>query len=63
MSDKKDNWEHRSVGMKCKTCMWFVDKKAPVGRCRKHCPTLQGFPVVFEDDWCGDHKINEDKAE
>jgi hypothetical protein len=27
------------------------------GRCRKHAPTLQGWPVVFPTDWCGDHKL------
>ena len=21
-----DNWAHRSEGMRCKTCMWFVPK-------------------------------------
>ena len=30
-----------------------------LGRCRRHAPTLAGFPVVFETDWCGDHKLNE----
>lgn len=69
-----DNWKHRSAGMLCRTCISFVPKvvsevhekggatKRPViGRCRKHAPTLQGFPVVFDTDWCGDHKIDEEK--
>ena len=63
MSD--DPWKHRSQGMKCKTCMWFVLKESPnstVGRCRRHAPTMSGYPVVFEDDWCGDHKLNEATA-
>ncbi|MEN6396756.1 MAG: hypothetical protein ABFC78_09765 [Methanoregula sp.] len=33
-----------------------------VGRCRRHAPTMNGYPVVFEDDWCGDHKIDETKV-
>lgn len=32
-----------------------------LGRCRKHCPTMGGFPVVFVNDWCGDHRIDENK--
>lgn len=62
-----DNWEHRSAKMKCRTCMWFVLKASPattadVGRCRRHAPTMNGYPVVFDDDWCGDHKLDEHKV-
>lgn len=32
-----------------------------MGRCRKHAPTMGGYPVVFETDWCGDHKLDETK--
>jgi hypothetical protein len=54
-----DPWKHRSEGMLCKTCMWFIEKDEGVtGRCRKHAPTINGFPVVFENDWCGDHKLD-----
>lgn len=73
-----DNWKHRSEGMRCKTCMFFVPKVAngvvvvgeeltnPIyhlGRCRRHAPTMSGWPVVFVNDWCGDHKIDEEKVE
>jgi hypothetical protein len=70
-----DLWAHRSEGMRCKTCMWFAPKvpnggfkiegdeitspPCHVGRCRRHAPTMNGFPVVFVNDWCGDHKLNE----
>ena len=68
----RDPWAHRSKGMKCATCMWFVcktvvsdkgimammEKTTWIGRCRKHAPTLGGYPVVFTTDWCGDHKLN-----
>lgn len=27
------------------------------GRCRRRAPTLQGYPVVYVSDWCGEHKI------
>jgi len=67
-----DNWKHRSKGMRCATCMFFVEKvvertvESPadktVGRCRRHAPTMQGWPVVFATDWCGDHKLNENTA-
>ena len=64
-----DNWKHRSEGMRCKTCMYYVPKmtlnmvdKVEIGRCRRHAPTMSGFPVVFEGDWCGDHKIDENKS-
>lgn len=30
-----------------------------LGRCRKRAPTMNGYPVVFVNDWCGDHKLNE----
>lgn len=62
---KEDNWEHRSQGMKCNTCMWFVEKRSKnlrtFGRCRRHAPTMNGFPAVFGTDWCGDHKLDENK--
>jgi hypothetical protein len=70
-----DPWVNRSEGMRCKSCMWFAPKvpfgdfkiegveiTSPpyhVGRCRRHAPTMNGFPVVFVNDWCGDHKLNE----
>ncbi len=84
-----DPWSGRSTGMKCSSCMWFVEKYAPleknttpcvegepsplpehgggpvlkkVGRCRRHSPTMAGYPVVFKDDWCGDHKLDEGKV-
>jgi hypothetical protein len=64
-----DNWVHKSAMMKCQTCMWFMAKeclqetgkpntiKALKGRCRRRAPTLDGWPVVFPEDWCGDHKL------
>ena len=64
-----DPWAHRSAGMRCGTCMWFVEKKTAVfrtsqrvGRCRRHAPTMNGYPAVFTNDWCGDHKLDEEKA-
>jgi hypothetical protein len=65
----EDNWKHRSKGMCCVTCMWYVPKlrleeasqAQGLGRCRRRSPTLGGWPVMFEGDWCGDHKIDEEK--
>lgn len=72
ISNTQDPWVHRSEGMRCKTCIWFVEKQRaqrvwletykPVGRCRRHAPTIGGYPVVFESDWCGDHRLDENKA-
>jgi hypothetical protein len=58
-----DPWRHRSQGMKCSTCMWFVIKENTntLGRCRRHSPTMNGYPVVFTTDWCEDHKLDETK--
>lgn len=65
-----DPWKHRSEGMRCATCMFYVAKEPgqapaeskPLGRCRRHAPTMSGYPVVFPTDWCGDHKLDEAKA-
>ena len=67
----EDPWVHRSAGMRCRTCMFYVKKettsspdpeKGPIGRCRRHAPTMNGYPVVFVTDWCGDHKLDENKG-
>jgi hypothetical protein len=69
-----DPWLHRSAGMQCGTCIWFVPKErigtsdsnvnglVRVGRCRRHAPTMNGYPVVYAIDWCGDHRIDENKV-
>jgi hypothetical protein len=74
-----DNWKHRSQGMRCSSCMYYVPKvgrpvsdeaaikllegRGPVGRCRRHAPLAAGggWPVMYAADWCGDHKIDEEK--
>jgi hypothetical protein len=66
-----DPWVHRSDGMRCRTCIWFVSKEPQaltvtvksheVGRCRRHAPTMGGYPVVYMTDWCGDHRLDENK--
>ena len=61
-----DPWKHRSSGMQCRTCMWFVAKtpvegQLYIGRCRRHAPSMTGYPVVYPTDWCGDHKLDETK--
>lgn len=69
-----DPWKHRGLKMTCKTCMWYVKKETfnvasadnpvpeVIGRCRRHAPTMSGYPVVYETDWCGDHKLDETKV-
>lgn len=66
-----DSWVHRSSGMRCGSCIWYVPKvpTAPqmpkdyqgLGRCRRHAPTMNGYPVVYISDWCGDHRLDENK--
>ena len=62
--DRPDPWVHRAANMRCRTCIWWVPKENEfldgklVGRCRKGAPTMDGFPVAFEDDWCGKHKLH-----
>ena len=61
--EKVDPWEHRLESMRCRTCMWFVPKAGAksLGRCRKRSPTMSGYPVVYLTDWCGEHKLDEEK--
>lgn len=54
--------------MRCFKCIFFVPKEVEngksmyyLGRCRRHAPTMAGFPAVFGTDWCGDHKLDENK--
>ena len=57
-----DPLTNRSEGMRCRTCLWFVSKGdglSDVGRCRRHAPAMNGYPVVLQSDWCGDHRLNE----
>jgi len=64
-AENDDNWKHRSIGLRCTTCMWFVLKegsKKGLGRCRRHSPTMNGYPVVYGTDWCGDHKMDENEV-
>ncbi|UOF77724.1 hypothetical protein [Caudoviricetes sp.] len=63
-----DPWIHRSKGMRCDSCIWYVPKQRSepglameIGRCRRHAPTMNGYPVVYITDWCGDHRIDENK--
>ena len=67
----EDRWAHRAMTMRCYTCMFYVSKKPlgndtvidtdHIGRCRRHAPTMNGYPVIFGSDWCGDHKLDENK--
>lgn len=60
-----DEWGDRAKNMRCNTCMAFKAKRGNiggVGRCRHNAPTIKGFPVVYENGWCLDHKINENRV-
>ena len=60
----EDNWADRKKGMRCGRCMWWVVKKAPVGRCRRHAPSADapGWPITFDTDACGDFRLAEDEG-
>lgn len=62
MSGREDNWRHRAAGLRCQTCMWWVPKAGGLGRCRRRAPTLDGWPAVYATDWCGDHKLDEQRC-
>lgn len=66
----KDPRVNRNAGMVCKTCMYFVEKVKTdsvdkpthlFGRCRRNAPTMKGFVPVYGDDWCGEHRLDENK--
>ena len=64
----EDNWKHRSDGMRCLSCMYFVPKVTTdnmlsnLGRCRGKMPTMRGWVPVFAADWCGEHRLDENKV-
>ncbi len=61
---ENDNWADRKGRMICGLCMWWSPKgNGAMGRCRRRAPTLNGYPVVFATDWCGDHKMDEGVAQ
>ncbi len=52
-----DKWD-RVTDFNCASCMYVSPKGATLGRCRRHAPTMKGYPVIYlQEDWCGDHKI------
>lgn len=66
-TEGKDPWKHRSKGMVCSTCMFYVVKASTnqvgveLGRCRRSNPTMKGYPAVFPTDWCGEHRLDQEK--
>lgn len=53
----EDKWD-QVTGYCCGTCRYYSPKSDGIGRCRRHAPTMEGFPVVYaDDDFCGDHKL------
>lgn len=51
-----DNWSDKA-SFACVTCQWWVRKEGRIGRCRHRSPTLGGWPVTYDTDWCGSHKL------
>jgi len=49
-------------GDKCENCIYFATEHhtdAPI--CRRNPPTVQGQPSTHKDNWCGEHRRNEEK--
>ena len=44
----------------CDTCHWFEgyrEDELELGECHNNSPTtIGGFPQVYPDNWCGDHR-------
>jgi len=58
---KDDNWQDLATFC-CGTCFYWVPKGMAagkdLGRCRHDPPkVILGWPAVFADDWCGQHKL------
>jgi hypothetical protein len=59
-----DPWANRATFV-CRTCMFFNPSRPVsgfkpeelIGRCRRHAPTSNGYPPVYPNEWCGDHKM------
>ncbi len=53
-----DKWDPAAGGFCCLSCMYYSPKTPQIGRCRRHSPSMQGYPPTYPaDDWCGDHKV------
>lgn len=59
---EKSQSTRKLEGQAAKASMQEEEPPKHLGRCRKHAPTLDGWPVMFGTDWCGDHKLDENKA-
>lgn len=56
-SKPADNWGYRKSVVVCRTCKFYVNL-----RCRRHAPvTNLGYPAVYENDFCGDHKMSKEQ--
>ena len=56
--------EDKAIPIKTEADLVKVSAQAAldkIGRCRRHAPTMSGYPVVFDTDFCGDHKVDENK--
>ena len=43
------------LNMKCVLCIWYIGTTEE-GECRRHNPSMDGFPRVKSNDWCGEYK-------
>ena len=58
----RDNWDERSGGRLCGTCMFFVTKRSKEwGKCRRNppIPVFNCWSTVFPDEGCGEYVSND----
>jgi hypothetical protein len=54
--DKNDFWTATiTTNFCCATCMFYANF-----RCKRHAPTMGGFPAVMPTDVCGDHRMGKE---
>ncbi len=43
----------------CDTCTWYHSiREDKSGQCRRYAPTINGWRIVYNDEWCGEHEVN-----
>ena len=52
--------------LKCFNCIFFEGKEdatgfIQVGRCIRNAPTIRGFPIMLPNQYCGEHRLDENK--
>jgi len=62
--DKLEKWNRNKL--RCFNCVFFEGKEdatgfIQVGRCIRNAPTIRGFPIMLPNQFCGEHRLDENK--